>query len=171
MSHFIFYLFIYFFSHFKTNLQLLKILRRMLQCFFAEKLHKCFVSKETFPRHGGEQMMISVWTAPLRESVWIVTCMHMSKYINWLHDWMTVHTFMNTWMWTCCHMHSCMQVTAHTQTAVQQRAPMHTEDMIRTHAQLGQFTFHLWFVLCQAPLLPPQLPMWCHHLWPLGSRP
>lgn len=56
-------------------------------------------------------------------------------------------------------MHSCMQVTAHTQTEVQQRAQMNTEHMIRTHAHLGRPTFHLRFVLGQAPLLPPQLPM------------
>ena len=39
-----------------------------------------------------------------------------------------------------------------------------------THVHPRCLTFHLWFVLCQTSLLPPQLSMRCHHLWPLDSR-
>lgn len=39
-----------------------------------------------------------------------------------------------------------------------------------THVHTCCLTFHLRFVLGQTPLLPPQLSMWSHHLWPLDSR-
>lgn len=33
-----------------------------------------------------------------------------------------------------------------------------------------RLTFHLWFILSETPLLPPQLSMWCHHLWTPDPR-
>lgn len=121
------------------------------------------------------EFSISEETPPFRNSwTWapVITCACAQIHLFRVSGWMTVQS---NWTHSCMsasvlsYMYSCMQGTTRTQTEVQQRAQMYIDEMIHTHAHLGQLTFHLWFVLRQAPLLLPQLPMWCHHLWPLGS--
>lgn len=103
-----------------------------------------------------------------------------SLYFAWslglsMHTYVQILCVLCIFVWVCVDdcavhtfMHDCPCAVLCAVMCAGKRTCTNTSVYTETSACI--FTFHLRFILSQAPLLPPQLSMWSHHLRSPGPR-